>query len=231
MKLRYVLRDGGDRAIGPEGRGVGASGGEGGGGRLKAPNPQAPSSRETSIPNHQTGNSDAWQRLNTLGNAWRFGRRALRYGGRDDGQGGGELRGEGQSSARVVRPCAGSCGYVRPCADVGKTRRGFSKCYFLATCKIMGSIYGIIFTSSVWATQIGRLVRICPDASAYLSRSDARSGQVGCGTEDFGSPSGVSYRLISLGTALYRLAVGAARRDSLLAVGIGKMHYLRPVRV
>ena len=66
MKLRDALRERRVRVIGPDGRGAGAYGGEGGGGRPKAPNPQAPSSRETPISNHQTGNSDACERLNTL---------------------------------------------------------------------------------------------------------------------------------------------------------------------
>jgi hypothetical protein len=124
MKLRYALRDGRVRSFGPEGRGVGASGGEGGGGRLKAPNPQAPSPRETSISNHQTGNSDAWIRLNTLKYAWQ--RLAVppsrgRYGGQGSGAGSCDEKDRIlQELPHYVRVSADKSGYVRVSAAFRK---------------------------------------------------------------------------------------------------------------
>ena len=143
------------RVIGLGGRGAYGPGGGWGEGRPKAPNPQAPSPRETSIFNHQTGNSDAWRRIRTLKYAWE----RLAVGvflGKARRIVAGFLRYEGRSFA--YHPRHQLCATVIS-ADARKQGGALSRCSFLATCEITADVFRNYFYGrrSIW-----RLVRLCP---------------------------------------------------------------------
>jgi hypothetical protein len=184
MKLRNALRERRVRAFGPGGGGVGGCGRRWGRGCQKAPNPQAPSSRETSISNHQTGNSDAWERLTTHKYAY------LRLGGSavvkstsavaframadklaDKGVArccaieGKVLR----ELCGLVRVDAAMCGYVRIFEKRGGD--GSGACLFLTIFGLREKDLGIIFTGKrviIWETAIS------PGNSPYFSRDRLR---------------------------------------------------------
>jgi len=140
MKLRHALNVGRVRVIGPGGGSVGACGGRWDGGNPKAPNPQTPSSRETSISNHDAENLNVWERLRTL----KYACERLADGAvvdvapccRENGKVLRKLRG-------YVRVDAATHGYVR----IPGERDGLAGCRFLTIFGLQKKGFGIIFTT------------------------------------------------------------------------------------
>ena len=161
MKLRHAVHERRARVIGPGCGSVGACGGFWGGGSPKAPNPQASAfawdamarqAGETSIFNHQTGDSDAWERLSTL----RYACERLADGAPVGLVGSCAEKGKHlRKLCGHVREDAAMCGYVRIFGKRGHGR--LAACLFLTTIGHRKKDFGIIFTGNrviIWEAVI-----------------------------------------------------------------------------